>query len=160
MSTRSVPLFEVTSSRWVKSQLAMYDALGWLAKGPGGMEYIPVMVAEHEIPLIVGAYQMGIRDFDKEKAFKAVYKMQTTLPKKIGGGLVGNRDLKTYMEHKYVPYDRGRFSNTLEYAYDDWCIAQIAKIANNQEIYDAFIERSQNYKNVYDLGILENLKFV
>ncbi|MEO8962933.1 MAG: glycoside hydrolase domain-containing protein, partial [Ginsengibacter sp.] len=44
------------SSRWVKSQLAMYDANGWLAKGPGGMKYIPVMVAEHEIPLIVGAY--------------------------------------------------------------------------------------------------------
>jgi putative alpha-1,2-mannosidase len=49
------------SSRWVRSQLALYDACGWLAKGPAGLEYIPVMVAEHEIPLIVGAYQMGIR---------------------------------------------------------------------------------------------------
>ncbi|HYH57084.1 MAG TPA: glycoside hydrolase domain-containing protein, partial [Anseongella sp.] len=66
------------SSKWVRSQLAMYDAGGWLAKGPAGMEYIPVMVAEHEIPLIVGAYQMGIRDYDVEKAFEAVYKMQTT----------------------------------------------------------------------------------
>ena len=57
------------SNRWVQSQLYMYDANGWLAKGPAGMEYIPVMVAEHEIPLIVGAYQMGIRDFDVEKAY-------------------------------------------------------------------------------------------
>jgi putative alpha-1,2-mannosidase len=52
------------SSRWVNSQLAMYDAYGWLAKGPAGLNFIPVMVAEHEIPLIVGAYQMGIQDFD------------------------------------------------------------------------------------------------
>ncbi len=58
------------SNRWVKSQLAMYDANGWLAKGPAGMEYIPVMVAEHEIPLIVGAYQMGIRDYDVKKPLK------------------------------------------------------------------------------------------
>ena len=43
------------SSAWVKSQLAMYDANGWLAKGPAGMKYIRVMLAEHEVPLIVGA---------------------------------------------------------------------------------------------------------
>src|SRR5690606_9906566 len=75
------------SSLWVKSQLAMFDACGWLAKGPAGMEYIPVMVAEHEIPMIVAAYQMGIRDFDAEKAFTAVKKMQTTLPGRVGDGL-------------------------------------------------------------------------
>ncbi|MBW7991498.1 MAG: hypothetical protein FVQ84_16010 [Planctomycetes bacterium] len=138
------------SSRWVKSQLAMYDALGWLAKGPAGMEYIPVMVAEHEIPLIVGAYQMGIRDFDKEKAFEAVYKMQTTLPKKIGGGLVGNRDLKTYLEHKYVPSDRGRFSNTLEYAYDDWAVAQFARALGKNREYEEFIARSAWWRNAID----------
>ncbi|MCP4263893.1 MAG: hypothetical protein GY774_41260 [Planctomycetes bacterium] len=138
------------SSRWVKSQLAMYDALGWLAKGPAGMEYIPVMVAEHEIPLIVGAYQMGIRDFDIEKAFEAVYKMQTTLPKKIGGGLAGNRDLKTYLEHKYVPSDRGRFSNTLEYAYDDWTVAQFAKSLGKNKEYTEFLERSEWWRNAID----------
>jgi predicted alpha-1,2-mannosidase len=138
------------SSRWVKSQLAMYDALGWLAKGPAGMEYIPVMVAEHEIPLIVGAYQMDIRDFDVEKAFEAVYKMQTTLPRKIGGGLAGNRDLKTYLEHKYVPSDRGRFSNTLEYAYDDWTVAQFAKALGKDKEYKEFIERSEWWRNAID----------
>ena len=56
------------SSKWVNSQLALYDANGWLAKGPAGMEYIPVMVAEHEIPQMVSTYQMGIRDYDVEKA--------------------------------------------------------------------------------------------
>src|SRR5690606_6432928 len=74
------------SSRWVKSQLGMYDANGWLAKGPAGMEYVPVMVAEHEIPLLVSAYQMGIRDYDTEKMFEAVYKMQTTPAERVGEG--------------------------------------------------------------------------
>ena len=46
----------------------------WLAKGPAGMEYIPVMVAEHEIPQMVSTYQMGIRDYDVEKAFEAMEK--------------------------------------------------------------------------------------
>lgn len=138
------------SSRWVKSQLAMYEALGWLAKGPAGMEYIPVMVAEHEVPLIVGAYQMGIRDFDAEKAFEAVYKMQTTLPQRIGGGLAGNRDLETYLEHKYVPFDKGRFSNTLEYAYDDWTVAQLAKALGKDKEYEEFIDRSSWWRNAID----------
>lgn len=67
------------TSKWVNSQLAMYDSNGWLAKGPAGMEYIPVMVAEHEIPLIVSAYQMGIRDYDVEKAFEAIKKCKLRL---------------------------------------------------------------------------------
>jgi len=138
------------SSRWVKSQLAMYDALGWLAKGPAGMEYIPVMVAEHEIPLVVGAYQMGIRDFDAERAFEAVYKMQTTPPTKIGGGLAGNRDLETYLQHEYVPSDKGRFSNTLEYAYDDWAVAQFAKALGKKGEYEEFLDRSTWWRHAVD----------
>ena len=103
------------SSRWVKSQLAMYDANGWLAKGPSGMKYIPVMVAEHEIPLLVSTYQMGIRNYDAEKMFRAIVKMQTTPAQRVANGFAGNRDLETYLQHQYVPADKGRFSNTLEY---------------------------------------------
>ena len=138
------------SSLWVRSQLAMYDSLGWLAKGPAGMEYIPVMVAEHEIPLIVGAYQMGIRDFDAEKAFEAVRKMQTTPATRIGGCLAGNRDLKAYLQHKYVPCDKGRFSNSLEYAYDDWTVAQFALALGKNAEYEEFIERSTWWRNTID----------
>lgn len=138
------------SSRWVRSQLAMYESLGWLAKGPAGMEYIPVMVAEHEIPLLVGAYQMGIRDYDAEMAFAAVRKMQTTPARRIGGGLAGNRDLEAYLEHRYVPYDKGRFSNSLEYAYDDWTVAQFALALGKPEDYEAFLERSTWWRNTID----------
>jgi predicted alpha-1,2-mannosidase len=138
------------SSKWVKSQLAMYDANGWLAKGPAGMNYVPVMVAEHEIPLIVGAYQMGIRDFDAEKAFAAVYKMQTTPAQKVGLGFAGNRDLESYLKYKYVPYDKGRFSNTLEYAYDDWTVAQFASALGKTKQSNQFKERSEYWKNAID----------
>ncbi len=138
------------SNRWVKSQLAMYDAGGWLAKGPAGMEYIPVMVAEHEIPLIVGAYQMGIRDYDVEKAFEAVKKMQTTPAREVGGGFAGNRDLLPYLKYHYVPYDLGRFSNSLEYAFDDWTVSQFAKSLGKESDYRTFSERGSYWRNVID----------
>lgn len=138
------------SNRWVKSQLAMYETSGWLAKGPAGMEYIPVMVAEHEIPLIVGAYQMGIRDFDAEMAFEAVKKMQTTPAQKVGGGFAGNRDLEPYLEYHYVPMDKGRFSNSLEYSFDDWTVSQFAKSLGKESDYEAFKKRGEYWRNVID----------
>jgi predicted alpha-1,2-mannosidase len=138
------------SSKWVNSQLAMYDVNGWLAKGPAGMEYIPVMVAEHEIPLIVGAYQMGIRDFDTEKAFEAIKKMQTTPATQVAGGFAGNRDLVPYLKYNYVPSDLGRFSNTLEYSYDDWTLSQYAKALGKTDDYKIFSERGEWWKNTFN----------
>ena len=135
------------SSRWVRSQLALYDACGWLGKGPAGMEYIPVMVAEHEIPLIVSAYQMGIRDFDAEHAFEAIRKMQTTPATQVAGGFAGNRDLIPYLKYHYVPYEKGRFSNTLEYSYDDWTVSQMAQALGKTEDAQIFGERGTWWKN-------------
>src|SRR5690606_17616380 len=111
---------------------------------------IPVMVAEHEIPLIVGAYQMGIRDYDVDKAFEAVKKMQTTMPAVVAGGFAGNRDLATYLKHQYVPYDEGRFSNSLEYSFDDWTVGQFAKALGKTEDYAVFNKRGQWWKNAID----------
>ena len=135
------------SSKWVNSQLALYDANGWLAKGPAGMEYIPVMVAEHEIPQMVSTYQMGIRDYDVEKAFEAMKKMQTTPATHVAGGFAGNRDLVSYMKYKYVPIELGRFSNTLEYSYDDWTVGQMAKALGKFSEYATFNDRGYWWKN-------------
>ena len=138
-------------NQWVKSLLEIYDRGGWLPKGPGGIEYSSIMVASHEIPLIVAAYQNGIRNYDVQKAYKAIKKMQTTPGRAHPcGGYVGNRNLKSYMELGYVPADEGPVSNTLEYAYDDWCVAQMAKALSKQDDYDYFMKRSQYYKNVFD----------
>jgi predicted alpha-1,2-mannosidase len=138
------------SSRWVKSQLAMYDANGWLAKGPAGMEYIPVMVAEHEVPLIVSTYQMGIRDYDVEKAFAAVDKTVSTPQTKVGGALAGNQDYEAYIKYKYVPYDKGRFSNSLEYSYDDYTVSQFAKALGKTSKFQEYADRGTWWKNVID----------
>jgi len=125
----------------------MYDANGWLAKGPSGMKYIPVMVAEHEIPLLVSTYQMGIRNYDAEKMFRAIVKMQTTPAQRVANGFAGNRDLETYLQHQYVPADKGRFSNTLEYSYDDWTVSQLAKALGKEEYYRTFSDRGNWWKN-------------
>ena len=114
------------------------------------MEYIPVMVAEHEIPQMVSAYQMGIRDFDAEKAFQAMKKMQTTPATQVAGGFAGNRDLVPYMKYKYVPSDLGRFSNTLEYSYDDWTVSQFAKALGKDADYEVFADRGQWWKNAFN----------
>ncbi|UOR06845.1 GH92 family glycosyl hydrolase [Hymenobacter aerilatus] len=138
------------SSRWVRSQLALYDAYGWLAKGPAGMNYVPVMVAEHEIPQMVAAYQMGIRDFDANKVLAAAVKMQTTPAQKVFTGFAGNRDLVAYERYHYVPSDKGRFSNSLEYSFDDWTVGQLAKSLNQPAFYQKFNDRGYWWQNTID----------
>lgn len=146
------------SKRWVNSQLCMYDAYGWTAKGPAGMNYVPVMVGEHEIPQMVSAYQMGIRGFDANKVLNAAVKMQTTPPQKVFKGYAGNRDLVQYMKHHYVPSDSGRFSNTMEYSYDDWTVGQLAKSLGKTNIYQQFNDRGYWWKNAIDSNGYAHMK--
>ena len=139
------------ANRWVKSLLEYYDRGGWLPKGPAGMEYSGIMEAEHEIALIVGAYQKGIRNFDAAKAYQAMRKMQTEPGRRHGcGGYVGNVNLESYARLGYVPCEEGPVSNTLEYGYDDWCVAQMARALGHDEDYRHFLARSLSYRNVLD----------
>ena len=135
------------SARWVKSQMALFEAGGWLGKGPAGMRYIPVMVAEHEIPQMVSAWQMGIRVYDPQKLLAAFVKMQTTPGRKVGRGYAGNRDLAAYMEHRYVPSDKGTFSNSMEYSFDDWTVGQFAKAIGDEAARKTFSERGTWWRN-------------
>lgn len=139
------------SEKWAKSQLEIYDKGGWLSNGPAGVEYSSIMVAEHEIPLIVNAWQKGIRGFDAEMAYKAMREIQMNPAHAHEcGGFVGNRNLVPYMKMGFVPADQGPVSNTLEYAYDDWCVAQMAKALGKTDDYNYFMQRAQNYRNVFD----------
>jgi len=142
------------ANKWVKSLLEIYNKGGWLPKGPAGLEYSSIMVASHEIALIVSAYQKGIRNYDVEKAYEAIKHVQTTPGRPHeAGGHVGNKQLKPYMELGYVPVEKGPVSNTLEYAYDDWCVAQMAKALGKDEDYEYFIKRAANYRNVFDPNV-------
>ncbi len=139
------------SNRWVRSLLEIYDKGGWLAKGPTGIEYSSIMVASHEIPFIVAAYQHGIRGYDAEKAFRAMVHCQTTPGRPHpGGGHVGNHHLVPYLEHGYIPLGKGYASNTLEYAYDDWCVAQMARALGHQDAQATFTRRAEFWRNLFD----------
>jgi len=139
------------ANAWINSLLEISDKGGWLPKGPTGIEYSGIMVASHEISLIVSSYMKGIRNFDVEKAFDAMKKLQT----KPGhpheaGGYVGNHNLESYMKYGFVPDEDGPVSNTLEYAYDDYTVGQMALALGDSSDYKFFMKRAYNYKNVFD----------
>lgn len=142
------------SKRWTNTELQLYDTCGWLSKGPTGLKYISVMVAEHEIPLMVAACQAGIKGLDAQKILAAAVKMQTTLPRYFpDGGHVGNKNLAGYLKYHYVPADgplKGHTSNTFEYAYDDWTVGQLALSLNQKELAREFLTRSRNWRNAFD----------
>ncbi|MEC3907178.1 GH92 family glycosyl hydrolase [Tamlana sp. 2201CG12-4] len=100
------------------------------------------MTGYHSIPVIVEAYLKGIRNFDAEQAYKA---MKTTV-------MQDERGLKYYKEYGYIPYNLldESVSITLEYAYNDWCVAQMAKALDKQEDYKFFLERSKAYQYLFD----------
>jgi predicted alpha-1,2-mannosidase len=139
------------ASNWSKSFLEIYRSGGWLPKGPAGIEYSGIMEASHEISLIVSSYQKGIRDFDSKLAFEAMMHQQTTPGVKTPeNGFAGNKYYESYLKLGYVPNEEGQVSNTLEYAYDDWCVAQFCKALGKTAEYKMFMKRADNYKNVFD----------
>jgi predicted alpha-1,2-mannosidase len=101
------------------------------------------MIGYHSVSVIADAIVKGNTNFDPEKALQAC--VNTAKVPYYDG-------LEYYMKIGYVPEDKNgsSVSKTLEYAYDDWTIAQAAKKLRKTEIYNEFIERSKNYKNVYD----------
>jgi len=101
------------------------------------------MIGYHSVSVVADAIVKGNTSFDPEKALQACV---TTAKVPYYDGL------EYYMNKGYVPEDKNgsSVSKTLEYAYDDWAIAQAAKKLGKTEIYNEFIERSKNYKNVYD----------
>jgi len=101
------------------------------------------MIGYHSVSVVADAIVKGNIKFDAEKALQAC--VNTAKVPYYDG-------LEYYMKMGYVPEDKNgsSVSKTLEYAYDDWAIAQAAKKLGKTDIYNEFIERSKNYKNVYD----------
>jgi predicted alpha-1,2-mannosidase len=134
---------------FVTTQLEMFEHTGWTSKGPAGIEYSDIMEGSHEIALMVAAYQKGIRK-DGDAIYKAIHKMGTTPGQSFEcGGGVGQHDLEYYNKFGYMPREIGVVSKTLDYAYDDFCIAQLAKRLGKKKDASFFNDRSQNYKNVF-----------
>ena len=100
------------------------------------------MIAYHAVPVIWDAWSKNIGGFDKQKAFEA----------SKHSAMLDHFGQDSYRKYGYIRADdeSESVSKTLEMAYDDWCIAQMARSLNKQEDYAYFMKRSQSWKNVYD----------
>ena len=101
------------------------------------------MIGYHAVPVIADAYIKGVRGFDAGKALAAMVASATYAP---------YGDLADYMKLGYVPIDKEpeAASKTLEYAYDDWSLAQMAKAMGKTRIAATFDKRATNWRNAWD----------
>ena len=145
----------------VQSLIDKYDQGGWLPIFPCWNSYTAAMIGDHCISVIGDAYIKGIRNFDIYKAYDGMRKNAFDSPESYTDykNGMGRRALKSYIKYGYIPLEDAveeayhtneQVSRTLEYAYDDFVLAQIAKILDKKEDYKTLMKRSQNYKHVID----------
>jgi len=102
--------------------------------GATGFWPVPSVRTEHTIPILLDAYRKGLRSFDFQAAYDGMRKEAL-------------KQLPEDLERPgYVP---NRVDHTLEYAYNDWCIAQMAKELNEEADYQKFMQRAGFYKNIW-----------
>jgi len=107
------------------------------------------MPGYHSVPVIWDAYAKGFRDWNAELAFEAM----TNTAMGSNPVIAGPRRLSEYLKYGFIPWVKGKdaaTSTTLEYAYDDWCIAQLAQALGHTNTAARFLARSQSYKKVWD----------
>lgn len=101
------------------------------------------MIGYHAVSVIADAYMKGIRDYDAELALEAMIAM-SNLPKYRGIDIYKEKGMLEISD------ESESVSKTLEYAYNDWCIAQMAKEMKKEEIYLHYLDRSHYWKNVFN----------
>ena len=147
------PLFTYTEPErvndMIKSFIAFYEQNNRLPVWNFYGSETDMMIGYHAVPVIADAYLKGIGDFDAEKALNACV---------ATANLDSYRGIGLYKELGYIPYnvtdhynaENWSLSKTLEYAFDDYCIAEMAKKMGKQDIADTFYKRSRNYINLYN----------
>jgi predicted alpha-1,2-mannosidase len=140
------PLYSIIEQErtndFINTFLAKYDEGGIMPMWDLAGNYTDCMIGYHAVPVVADAYLKGIRGYDTEKAFEAMKHSATR--DKFG--------LEAYKKYGFIPVDEESesVSKTLEYAYDDWTISQMAKEMGKPEDYKTYIQRAQYYKNVFD----------
>ncbi len=150
------PLLTLTApahvNDFIKSIAATTKDYGWLPAQHFLNLYGEAMVGDHLIPIIVDAYEKGFKDFDVNFLYEAMRKKALEEPKPPVPHYAGRSGLKYYLDLGYTPVDKVTESvpNTMELAYDDWCIAQLAKDLGKNKDYELFIKRAHNYQNLWE----------
>ncbi len=140
------PLFTLIQERktleFIQTFLRQYKDGGQLPVWELAANYTGCMIGYHSIPVIVDAYMKGITEFDTELALEAM----------VHSANQNHLGLRHYKENGYISSsdEPESVSKTLEYAYDDWCIAEFANKIGEDSIASIFYERAQNYKNLFD----------
>jgi predicted alpha-1,2-mannosidase len=131
------------SSDFMKTFLAQYEQGGLLPVWELSSNETECMIGYHSVSAIADAAVKGISDFDLEKIFEAM-KKSAEAPERFG--------LDAYMAKGFIETDdeNESVSKTLEYCYDDWCIAQVAKKLGKENDYKKYMLRSQGWKNLVD----------
>ena len=129
----------------VSSMLAHHKVYGYLPIWTLWGKENYCMIGNHAIPVIVDAYLKGFDGFDKREAYKAIKESSTASHR--------NSDWEVYNKYGYYPFDimtAESVSKTLESAYDDYCVAQMAKSLDEMGDFEYFMKRSRYYKNLFD----------
>ena len=140
------PLFTITQTMrlpdMINSMLQLYEDNGLLPVWDLSTWEANTMTGYHSIPIIADAMLKGIKGFDYNLAYTAMRK----------SAFQNQRGTPDYIRFGYLPQDKHGWSvtMTLEYAYDDWCIAQVAKKLGKQNDYNLFMKRAMSYKNLFD----------
>ena len=140
------PLFTLTQTDrlpdMINSMLQFYEHNGLLPVWDISSWEANTMTGYHSIPIIADAILKGIKGFDHSFAFEAMKK----------SAFQRERGTPFYIQYGYLPQDKHGWSVTitLEYAFDDWCIAQVAKKLGRKEDERLFLQRAGNYKNLFD----------
>jgi predicted alpha-1,2-mannosidase len=140
------PLFTITQTNrlpdMINSMLQLYEDNGLLPVWDLSTWEANTMTGYHSIPIIADAILKNIKGFDYNKAYEAMKK----------SAFQKQRGTPAYIQYGYVPQDKHGWSvtMTLEYAFDDWCIAQVAKKLNKTADYDLFMKRAASYQQLFD----------
>ncbi|PZO30263.1 MAG: alpha-mannosidase [Flavobacteriaceae bacterium] len=127
---------------FINTFLKQYEQGGRLPVWELASNETDCMIGYHSVSVMADAMAKGITGFDYEKAFEAAKH----------SAMLDHLGLDAYKKQGFISMDdeHESVSKTLEYAYDDWCIAQMAQILNKKEDYEYFMKRSQNWKNIFD----------
>ncbi len=140
------PLYSIIdrkrTSDFVNTFLAQYEQGGRLPVWELASNETDCMIGYHSVSVIADAMVKGIKGFDYQKAYTA--SKQSAMLDHLG--------LKAYKDKGFISMEdeHESVSKTLEYAYDDWCIAQMAEILDKDYDHHYFMKRSQSWKNVFD----------
>lgn len=159
------PLLTITAPEltadMMQSLVDKYEEGGWMPIFPCWNSYTAAMIGDHCASVLADAWVKGIRNFDMAKAYEGMRRNAFESPASFAeyeNGM-GRRALSSYLKYGYIPLEDSvkeafhkneQVSRTMEYAYDDFALAQVARLLGRKADERVLMRRALNYRNVID----------